>query len=248
MKRQALLACALGAALLALGGGAFAQAQSPTAGALVAAVAPGGPAEKAGIARGDIILSVGDKDVSTPRDVIDALGSSKAGDSVAVKLSHGDATRTVQVTLEASNGRPYLGVSLVPPFAAQGDGRGGRFGNVAPYSAFITEVTPDSPASMAGLQARDLVLGVDGTALDATHSLGQVIASHKPGDTVTLSVASQGSEPRDVKATLAPNPEKSDVAYLGVRYGTVPGPGDRPQQRMRDRGPDRPRMPGGVQG
>ncbi len=248
MRRHALFACAVGAALLAWGGNAFAQSQGSGEGALVAAVAAGGPAEKAGIARGDIILSVGDKDVSSLREVERVLASSKSGDSVAVKVSHGDATRIVQVVLEERNGRPYLGIFLVPPFAAGGDGRGGALGNVAPYSAFITEVTPDSPASKAGLEAHDVVVGVDGTTLDATHSLSDLIAQHKPGDTVTLSVASQGSQPRDVKATLAQNPDKSDVAYLGVRYGTVPGPDDRQWQRMRDRGPDGPRRPGGVQG
>jgi S1-C subfamily serine protease len=248
MKRYALFACAFGAALLAWGGSAFAQSQGSDAGALVAAVAPGGPAEKAGIARGDIILSVGDKDVSSLREVEQALASGKSGDSVAVKVSHGDATRIVQVMLEERNGRPYLGLFLVPPFAAGRDGRGGAYADLAPYAAFITEVTPDSPASKAGLEAHDVVVGVDGTTLDATHSLGDLIAQHKPGDTVTLSVASQGGRPRDIKATLAQSPAKSDVAYLGIRYGTLPGPDDRQPPRMRDRGPDAPRRPGGVQG
>jgi S1-C subfamily serine protease len=200
-------------------------------------VAAGSPAEKAGIARGDIILTVGDKDVNSPHDVVEALQSSKSGDSVAVKLTHGDATHTVQVVLEARDGRPYMGVVLVPPLVGQETPRD-SFGGLAPYAALITEVAPGSPAAQAGLEPRDVVLSVDGTKLDATHSLGDLVGQHKAGDTVTLSVTSAGGQPRDVKATLAQNPDRADTPYLGVRYGTLPDRGDRRWLGMRERGPD----------
>lgn len=212
MKKKVALAVAVLAGLLVAAGTAVAQSPS---GAVVAAVADDSPAHKAGIARGDIIWSVDGRDVSTPRDVVEAVGSRKAGDSVSVRISHGDLTRTVEVTLDARAGRPYMGIVLAAP-VAEGDARQPEL------AALITEVAPGSPAAQAGLKARDLVVSVDGTKLDPEHSLADLIAARKAGDTITLSVASRGGETRDVTATLARNPDKADAAWLGVRFAVVP--------------------------
>jgi len=227
------------AALLLSGGSLVAQNQAPPAGAVVTAVADNSPAQKAGIARGDIILSVDDRDVGTPRDVVEAIGTHKAGELLSVKVSHGDATRTVQVALEDRDGRPYMGIALAPPAVADRDGRRNLDRPDLPaFAAIITEVVPGSPAAQAGLQPREVVVSVDGTRLDAAHSLGDLIGGHKAGDTVKLSVASQGSEPRDVSVTLAQNPDKPDAAWLGVRYGTIASREGGPWPPMRNPRPD----------
>ncbi len=230
------------AALLLSGGSLLAQSQSPVAGALVSAVADSSPAQKAGIARGDIILSVDDKNVATPRDVVEAIGSHTPGEIVSVKLSHGDATRTVQVTLEARDSRPYMGIMLAPSAVADRDDRRDQDrGSLPAFAAVITEVVPGSPAAQAGLQPREVVVSVDGTKLDKSHTLGDLIVGRKAGDQVTLSVASRGAEPRDVSVTLAQNPDKPGAAWLGVRYGTIASRDDGMWQHMRNPRPAYPR-------
>ncbi len=241
MKMKAAFVSMVLAGLLLVGGSVAAQAQGSAAGAVVTAVVAGGPADKAGVARGDIIRSVDGKDVSTAREVVDAVSSRRAGDGVALGISHGDATRTVQVTLEQRDGRPYMGVVLAAP-VAEGDGRRGPQGARLPqFAALITEVAPASPAAQAGLRPRDAVVSVNGKALEAGRSLSDAIDGLKGGDTVTLSVASLEGETREVKVTLAENPAKADAAYLGVRYvpwfdGDRGAPMQRPWPRDR-RGP-----------
>ena len=83
-------------------------------GALVQAVVPDSPADKAGIqagnarvtidgqqlqAGGDVITAVDGKPVSGMDDVATAVDSKQPGDELQLSLAHGDQTRTVAVTL-----------------------------------------------------------------------------------------------------------------------------------------------------
>jgi putative serine protease PepD len=72
----------------------------PSGGALVVSVVRGGPAAKAGMKPGDLILSVGDQPVGSVDDLATALASHKPGDRIPVKVRHQDgSTETLQVTL-----------------------------------------------------------------------------------------------------------------------------------------------------
>ena len=71
--------------------------------------------------------------------------------------------------------------------------------------AIIQEVTPDSPASRAGLRAGDLVTTVDGQAIQSYSEMVAAIRAHKPGDKVTLGVIRGGSE-TTITATLTQRP------------------------------------------
>lgn len=69
-------------------------------GVLVVSVASGGPADKAGIAPGDLILAVNGTRTPTEAALGDALVQLKPGQTVKVSLMHQDGSRaTVQVTL-----------------------------------------------------------------------------------------------------------------------------------------------------
>jgi putative serine protease PepD len=86
----------------------------------------------------------------------------------------------------------FLGVSTGDPTS----GRGG---------ALVQDVTPNSPAAKAGLQAGDLVVALDGQAVTSQDDLISRIRDHKPGDRVTLKVVRDGKE-QTVTATLADRP------------------------------------------
>jgi serine protease Do len=59
-------------------------------GVLVADVTDGGPAAREGLARGDVIVEVGQKPVTRPSDVSDALKGLKDGDLLLLRVRRGD--------------------------------------------------------------------------------------------------------------------------------------------------------------
>ena len=70
----------------------------------------------------------------------------------------------------------------------------------------VTKVEPGGPAARAGLRAGDLVTRVQGTATPDLATLADVLAGLRPGQTVTVGVASPGGATRTVRVTLGQLP------------------------------------------
>jgi S1-C subfamily serine protease len=79
------------------------RANTPSAagsGLLVVHVETGGPAEKAGVLIGDLLVGFQGKPVEDTADIQDSLSTSKVGDSVAVTLLRGGTPSTLSIQLE----------------------------------------------------------------------------------------------------------------------------------------------------
>ncbi|MET9213306.1 MULTISPECIES: S1C family serine protease [unclassified Nocardia] len=70
-------------------------------GAAVADVAPGSPAAKAGIVEGDVIVKIGDREVTGPDELVVAVQARKIGETVNVQLIRDGRQVDVPVTLES---------------------------------------------------------------------------------------------------------------------------------------------------
>ncbi len=242
---------AIAAAILLAASASIATAQSGAAqgkapeetGLVVVSVNPGSPAEKAGIARGDIILSADGKDVNGVRELYAAVASRKSGDTLSLKIKHGDAQRSLTATLTEQNGRTYLGVMPYPAGGWYGRWQE-RWNEDWPRhmgaGVFIESVAKGSPAEKAGLKEGEAIESVDGVKVGPGDDLTALIQKRKAGDTVTLSVRSQDKGTREVKVALEKNPQKADTPYLGVQYD---GRGFGPMMREWDRRGDGPRGP-----
>jgi S1-C subfamily serine protease len=66
-------------------------------GVVVTGVVPDGPADRAGLARGDLVLSVDGTSVSTLRELYAALWRKSAGESVSLQILRESAIRVVEV-------------------------------------------------------------------------------------------------------------------------------------------------------
>jgi S1-C subfamily serine protease len=62
-------------------------------------------------------------------------------------------------------------------------------------------VMPGSPADKAGLMENDIILEINGTKIDADHSLVSLLSQYAPGEEVTLKIWHKG-EVKDVKVIL----------------------------------------------
>jgi len=68
-------------------------------GALVRFVQPGSPAETAGVERGDIIVSMGGRDITGVEDVFAVVRDHKIGDTLPVEVVRADTQRTFDIVL-----------------------------------------------------------------------------------------------------------------------------------------------------
>lgn len=147
-------------------------------GALVGMVNPGGPAEKAGVQPGDVILSFDGREVTNSRSLPRMVADTPVGKKVPVELIRRGKRETVQVMLgelqpqdvqlanvpgrdEAAPGKPEaidgVGVSVttISPevrrqFELDEDVKG----------VVITQVVPNSPAAARQLRAGDVIVEV----------------------------------------------------------------------------------------
>ncbi len=68
-------------------------------GTLITEVAPGSPANKAGLAVGDVIVSFADKEITTAQELIKAIHSSQIGQEVEITYWRGETKNTTHATL-----------------------------------------------------------------------------------------------------------------------------------------------------
>jgi S1-C subfamily serine protease len=199
---------------------AQAEPESAEHGVVVVSLDPDGPAAQAGVKRGDILLSSGDAEVNSPRDLVAALADREPGDQVSLTVLHGDERRSLTATLGERNGRAYLGLTPcgghlgILPFEDIIEG----FTAEAQRGVIVVEVVEDGPAAKAGIEAGALIVAVDGQELNAQNDLAGALAGHKPGDSVTLTVEDANGESREVTVTLGEHPDEEGKAYLGVMY------------------------------
>jgi len=87
--------------------------------------------------------------------------------------------------------RPYLGIATTDALGGSG--------------AEVAEVKPGTPADRAGIQIGDVIVAIDGHPIRGSDDVGAAVATHKPGDKVTLDVLRNGDR-RRLGATLGNRP------------------------------------------
>jgi len=173
---------------------------------VIGAVAPGSPAEGAGILRGDLIVDVAGRAVDTWEDLFIAVGTRPDRD-VAVTLRRGGQTQSVTV-------RP------VPETRYET----GSIGVMPDINPIVTGVIAGEPAESAGLLAGDVVLAVDGERMVTRTQLVEAISRNGDRE-IELTIEREGRE----QLVLATPAQRGDRGMLGIYVGEptrsfTPGP------------------------
>jgi Do/DeqQ family serine protease len=148
-------------------------------GALVTNVWPGGPAERAGVHNGDVVLSVGGQEVDDPAGAEFQVSTRRPGDVVPVVVQRGADQHTLNIQVEPPPSSPAPDERLIQGRNPLG---GATVVNLNPATANQLGIDPFAHgvmvtkisggfAAMAGLQPGDLVRQVNGKAVSSTREL-----------------------------------------------------------------------------
>jgi S1-C subfamily serine protease len=72
--------------------------------------------------------------------------------------------------------------------------------------AVVVSVVRDGPADRAGIQTSDVVVSFGGRTIETSQELGVAIRSHRPGDTVSVTIVRRDGTRSTVDVTLGTNP------------------------------------------
>jgi serine protease Do len=126
--------------------------------------------------------------------------------SVGFAIPVNQIRRTVEdVKTTGKISTPYIGVryAILDEVAQKENSLPFAYGAIVLRGTKPTEfaVIPGSPADKAGIVENDIILEINGQKIDIDHPLGNIIATYRPGDEVTLKLWHKG-EDKEVKVIL----------------------------------------------
>ena len=167
-----------------------------TNGSLVAAVEKGGPADKAGMEPGDVIVKFDGKPIVASSDLPRAVGNTKPGRTVPVEVLRKGNEKTLNVTVGETPSDPSetpavnkapakqeanrIGLLLKEPTAQQKKKLNGKNGLVV--------IDAQGPVAQAGVRRGDVILGLNNTEIQSLEQFNKLLAGFSAGKTVALLV------------------------------------------------------------
>ena len=171
-----------------------------TDGALISDIVPGGPGDKAGIKRGDVIVAVNGLPVQNSSQARNIVAEAAPGKAVTIGLLRNGQRIEKKVTLAerpreggghtARGERPggasheKLGLAvqdLTPEIARQ-------LGLQNETGAMVAEVVPGGPADDAGLESGDLIQEVNQVPVRSARDFERLVRDLRKGDAVAFLV------------------------------------------------------------
>jgi serine protease Do len=154
-------------------------------GALVGDVVAQGPADRAGLKRGDVIVSYNGKKVDHSAALPALVAATPVGKTVPIEILRNGKSQTVNVAIAQLNdptvatntqqekGEWGLALQNIRPEERQQMGLAGNDG------VLVTSVMPNSPAQTAGVQAGDVILQVNHAPVSSVEAVKTEVAKAK---------------------------------------------------------------------
>ncbi|MGE5199613.1 MAG: trypsin-like peptidase domain-containing protein [Rhodospirillaceae bacterium] len=177
-------------------------------GALVTSVTANGPGAKAGVEPGDVIVELNGKAVPGRNALVEMVMATKPGATVPLKVLRDKAEKNLSVTieeldLEAESGGAS-GAETQQEVAGSGVGitLGPRGSDMArrrrvpsgTRGVLITEVDPTSTSAREGVRPGDVILKVNGQAVETVRDASQALQAIKQGGAARMLLWKQGQE------------------------------------------------------
>jgi len=185
------------------------KAMGAANGVLIETVTPGGPAEKAGLRRDDIIVALGGKPVKDGDDLVGRVSEMPVGTETSVTVDRGGKKMDMKLTIAdreevfkedprfARNRRPdagpavpeeaktaKFGISIRDLAEAEKEG----LPSDSKQGVFVSRVEEDSFADEIGLMERDIIVSINRQPVSSFEDVKRIQGGLKGGDGVAFRV------------------------------------------------------------
>ena len=172
-------------------------------GALIAQVGSGSPAEDAGLQSGDIILEFDGQPINSSSDLPHVVGLIAPGSKVEAVVRRDGRNKTLKVVVGGLDAGERPSVSGLGPGANDDEAIFGMVVETADEEmmaelglsggVLVLEVTPESPAAMAGIVGGDVVTRLGSSAVQSINDFEAAIARLQPGQSVAIRLIRRGA-------------------------------------------------------
>lgn len=158
---------------------------------LVASVEPGSPADLAGLASGDILVTFDGREIGEPEDLVELVADTPPGKDVIVEaIRQGErVSLTVTVGDAGRAARPRAPMTEIVGLTVRDTTQevARRLGMLEPRGVAVVAVERDSPADRAGLREGDVIIEVNRTEVADRKAYEELLAETE-GESVLLLV------------------------------------------------------------
>jgi len=166
---------------------------SSTKGVIVGDVTKGGPADKAGMKRGDVIVAFQGKDIVDASTLRNDVAVTAVGQNAKITVVRNGKNQDFNVTVEnqqvqekisATSLEKRLGIIVRPVTPEELD----SYGLGSTKGVVIVSVDPKGPLGVAGFEKQDLILQVNQQAIEGPEDFAALIDSLAHNQKITLFV------------------------------------------------------------
>ena len=183
------------------------------AGAYIAYVRRGSPADDAGLERGDVVVELDGQTVESPDDLAEIVRSHSPGDEVTITVFRNGRQQTLSVELGERNVRRRVRILRTPrprvivepnisiirhrgrlgiEYQELNPQLGEYFGVPGGEGVLVMRVLEDSPAQAAGLRAGDVIVSVGETEIESGRDLLRAIWGYDEEEPLEIVVIRRG--------------------------------------------------------
>jgi serine protease Do len=167
-------------------------------GALIDDVQKDGPAAKAGVKSGDLVLAVGDEEIKDARELARKIASVAPGQQLKLSVKRDGAEQVITVRTAAfpdeaklarqdprNPGDAKLGLALAPASEVEGAGTQG---------VVVVNVDPNGIAAEKGLQQGDVILDAGGKTVSTPNEVSAALGEARKAGKHTILMRVRGAE------------------------------------------------------
>jgi serine protease Do len=173
-------------------------------GVKVLRVIGGGPADKAGVRKDDVITLVAGEEVRNYLSFVRLISRKTVGEPVKIGLRR-DADKMIEVEIELASRDALRHQQSVPHVSQPPAPRsylGAEIEEAAPAGALVIQIDGDSPASRAGLRSDDVILQLNGAEVADAVAFAKSISTLPPAEKIKLTIRRAGID-QEVEVTLS---------------------------------------------